>query len=367
MATDDERQNARHDEEGPGEPHHQEGPGHRPADPQWSDSPPDAEAITRLLTALADDPDAPPSAVTAESVLAAARAERPARGGLTAVPGEGRTTGSRRRTGFVALLAAAAVAGLAAIVIPVALNGSGSTNTASDSASEFTVGGPDSGASQSSPADRSAAGNAAAAAAPEQGSAASAAAGSATAEPPGASAPAAAAPAQTLNENSETADGGSAPGGSAGGGSAADAAGHCWPPLSPAAAAALIAALPPGSFGAPAPLDGGCEDGAVAGAVLAGSEPGAELVVRVVDAEPGSCLRTAGQAGPRCVASADPASGGDRYTATDPSGATTVFVYGDGRQVSVGSTPSVGGIVPAPTGLTADQLDAAARAVLAVL
>ncbi len=260
------------------------------------------DTVSRLLKALADDPQAPPSAVTADSVLAAARAERTRRGGLTAVPGHGRPAGGRRRTGLVALVAAAAVAGIAAIVIPLSSSNTGSTTTAANSARELAAAaGPSDVAEAAGPADRA--------------------------------------------------------------GSAGTAAGQaCWPALAAPAAEALSAALPPGAFGGPLPLDGGCEPNPVAGAVLPGSVPGTELVVRVVGAEPGACARSAGEAGPRCVA-----SGVDRFVVTDPSGATTVIVYGNGNEVAIGGLRSVDAVPSMPTGLSADQLDAAARALLAAL
>ncbi len=260
------------------------------------------DTVSRLLKALADDPQAPPSAVTADSVLAAARAERTRRGGLTAVPGQGRPAGGRRRTGLVALVAAAAVAGIAAIVIPLSSSNTGSTTTAANSARELAAAaGPSDVAEAAGPADRA--------------------------------------------------------------GSAGTAAGQaCWPALAAPPAEALSAALPPGAFGAPLPLDGGCEPNPVAGAVLPGSVPGTELVVRVVGAEPGACARSVGEAGSRCVA-----SGGDRYVATDPSGAKTVIVYGNGNEVAIGGLRSVDAVPSMPTGLSADQLDAAARALLAAL
>jgi hypothetical protein len=357
----------------------------------------DAPELRRWLQTLADDPDAPPTTVTAETVLTAARTEHggqpqvaapretgrtgaadptadrpghgrpatrgpesrgpdsrgpesrgpdfrgPVSGGPAGRPGTARAA-YRRRTGLIALVVAAAVAGIAAIVLPLTLGGVGSTTTASDSAGGSVVTG--------SAAGRSGAGQSSAAAAEAPTAGRLPATGSAAASgPAGVSAPAAAAGALP----SDAAQGDAA---SPGAGSA-EAASSCWPPLSPAAVTALTQTLPPGAFTTPVPLDGGCEQDPVAGAVLPGSVPGTELVVRVVRAEPGACARSAGEAASRCVA-----AGGDRYTATDASGGVTVYVYGGGREVAVGPLTSIDGVPSVPTGLTADQLDAAARAVL---
>ena len=83
-------------------------------------------------------------------------------------------------------------------------------------------------------------------------------------------------------------------------------------------------------------------------------------VVRVVRAEPGACAQSASETGARCVA-----RGGDQYVSND-SGNLSVYAYGNGYEVEVGGRPATG-IAPIPSGLTADQLSAAASAVLATL
>ncbi len=349
MSTDDTRGGSPDRADGAGRPEDLN-TADRPDAPHLAEiSTADARALTAALTELADDTDAPPSTVTADAVLAAARAPGRGRNGLTAVPGEGRTAWTRRRTGLVALVAAASLAGIAAIVVPLTLGGL-STNTASNSASEVVAG---SAAEQSAAGDQAAGANAAGAA-PELDS------GSAAADASGAASGPAAVSAPGASDAGQPPGGGQAAAAAPSGDPAVTQS--CWPPLPAAALTALTAALPPGAFAAPVALDGGCARNPVAGAVLPGAVPGTELVVRVVEAAPGACARSAGEAGSRCVA-----SGEDSYTATDPSGGMTVLVYGDGKQVEVGSLTSVDGVPSVPSGLSADQLAAAARAVLGAL
>ena len=247
--------------------------------------------ISALLADLADDPEAPPSAVTAASVLAAARAaeasgtdlpvDAAAERRLRVVGKEGSAGPSRRRTGLIALLAAASVAAVAAVVVPLSLN-TGSTSTSADGAREAV-------------STSSAAGAAAMEAAPV---------------PPAAdlSAPAAG-PDRTGSAAGSDAAGSDAAGSEAAGtagspadaGALASAAATCWPALTPSMAGALSASLPPGAFGEPQPLLQECGADPVAGATLPGTRPGTEQVVRVSKAAAGACARTSGEAVSRCV------------------------------------------------------------------
>ena len=141
-------------------------------------------------------------------------------------------------------------------------------------------------------------------------------------------------------------------------GAAAGAAG-CWPELGAAASDALLAALPPGEFEGPVSLTADCSPAPVGGAVLAGTEPGTVLVVRVSTAEPGACLTDL--AGPCALQS------GAVYLAADAAGVDTAYVYGNGFEVAVGGWPAVGDSVAIGSGLTTDELVAAAQAVLGTL
>ena len=135
----------------------------------------------------------------------------------------------------------------------------------------------------------------------------------------------------------------------------------CWPALSDQAAAALTGALPAGSFGAPGPLNIDCVADPVAGALLT-APPTRVLMVQVTKADPGSCARSAGEAAVLCVPRSDGA-----YVSTNGGGMATAFAYGNGYQVQVGAPNAPGTAAPTGTGLTADQLVAAAQAVLGTL
>lgn len=362
---------------------------------------PDGVGLGRLLTDLVDDPDAPPSPVSALSVIAAAKASAgqgaspaadrlpavppsrapavPRSGGPAAAPAVGAAAGTvgelhvlsvhqdadrrakRRRTMIFGGLAAACAVAIAAVVIPIAVSNSSSTTSAGaaadQSAARAESGGPE--------ATASAAASAAASAGPEapadqDAGGAAAAPGidpsnpDANRPPPGESA---------LNElvpvpgGTAPTDGGTAPVDGAGGGGPAAS---CWPALSDTAASALVGSLPAGSFGAPGLLGLGCPAEPVGGAQLAGTAPDTQLVVRVTRAEPGACAQSASETGARCVA-----RGGDQYVAND-SGNLSVYAYGNGYEVEVGGRPATG-IAPIPSGLSAEQLSAAAAAVLGAL
>ena len=62
--------------------------------------------------------------------------------------------------------------------------------------------------------------------------------------------------------------------------------------------------------------------------------------------------------GPRCVPQLD-----GTYLATDGPGSLTVYVYGGGHEVAIGGLPDSG----ATSGLSIEQLTAAAQAVLGAL
>ncbi len=354
----------------------------------------DGAALGRLLTDLADDPDAPPTSVSALSVIAAAKSGAPSADAPPAADGAGATTAlpairpaaepavpagsppatvgelhvlsaaqdaerraKRRRTGWIAGLAAACAVGVAAIVIPLAVSNSGST-TSAGAARDTSAAAAQSAATQAGDA---------AAAVPTAGSAEGAPgaadqgqggeAPSVTVDPsnPDANRPP---PGQDALTQTVPVPGGTAPteGPAAGGGVTAS----CWPALPDAASAALVGALPAGAFGAPGLLGLGCPADPVAGASLTGTTPDTQLVVRVTHAEPGACAQSASETGARCVA-----RGGDQYVSND-AGNLSVYAYGNGYEVEVGGRPATG-IAPIPSGLSADQLSAAAAAVLGAL
>jgi len=330
--------------------------------------PADAQ-LTRLFTDLANDPAAPPSTVDASSVIRAARAaaaeveadeapDRPTDDGagrppvLAPVvddppPAEVRQfRPSRRRRTLVALLAAASLAAVAALVIPLSLSGGSSTNTSADaeravaqsSAGDLSAGDLAAGAAAAPPTVK--------AAAPDQGVSSAAAAETAAAA---GSAPAADAPADGFT-----------------------AGAACWPALSEPVARALAAALPAGAYGDPEPLADDCTAAPVGGALLSGTIPPADatdtaaasaaagfaLTVRISAADPGACVDADPVTGAPCVPQLD-----GTYLATEGPGAPTVYVYGGGNEVAIGRFPGTG----ASSGLSIDQLAAAAQAVLGAL
>ncbi|WP_447153662.1 hypothetical protein [Nakamurella sp. GG22] len=326
---------------------------------------PEAQTLAGLLADLADDPEAPPSTVTAASVIAAARAgqagqsERPAddapRRGLRVIGGGAAGT-PRRRTGLIALVAAASVAAVAAVVIPLTLN-TGATNTsalggreaAADSQSATA---PTEAAMQAAPAPPAADLSAPAASDVGSGSAHSGSANSGDASSGRANSDAAGSAAGSAEAQPDAAEPGST------------TAESCWPALSPTAAAALTSALPAGAFGKPQPLLQDCGADPVAGASLPGTGPGTELVVRVSKAAAGACARASGEAVSRCVAAGDGQSAEGEYVGTDAAGTVTAFAYGDGFEVAVGGPTASAGVPAAPTGLTTAQLQSAAGALL---
>jgi hypothetical protein len=349
---------------------------------------PDEQRLASMLADLADDPDSPPSTVTVDSVLAAVRAQAPAAdasgrlpaldvsvphvsaadvpvpdvpvpdvpaqvGAVPDVPVQDGAAGSggsvvdgrhrfhgRRRAVLVGVLAAACLAAVAAVVIPLSVRSSNTTsaesalNTIADTAA---VAGQTGKVPGQSAADLSA---------PE------AAAGSVPAQPPvpaGSGLADAAVPDQPLTPE-------------AAGGSAAGSAACAWSPLSVGATAALTRSLPSGRFGAPGELIAGCAAEPVAGARLPDST-GGSLVVTVVTAKPGACASgssnlDATETGIRCVS-----QGPGRYLSTGTGGAQAAYIYGNGLEVAVGKDQSATGL-PEGAPLTADQLFAAAQAVL---
>ncbi|HEY5881027.1 MAG TPA: hypothetical protein VIU11_19100, partial [Nakamurella sp.] len=266
----------------------------------------------------------------------------------------------RRRTVLLGGLAAACVVAVAAVVIPLTLSNSGGTTTSADRAAATSVA-----------AAQTEAGGPAAAVPPDgseaQGEQESqqeatdqdqpGAGSSATIDPanPDANRPPPGADALT---QTVPVPGGTAPA-DAGAGSGGVAT-SCWPALSDAASAALVGSLPSGAFDAPGLLGLGCPAEPVAGASLAGTTPDTQLVVRVVRADPGACAQSSSETGAKCVA-----RGGDQYVSND-AGNLSVYAYGNGYEVEVGGRPATG-IAPIPSGLTADQLAAAAAAVLGTI
>lgn len=354
----------------------------------------DGAALGRLFTDLADDPDAPTSSVSALSVIAAAQGGGRAAGSTaTAVVPAGRAAevestdrpsppdqasvgelhglsaqqdaerrARRRRTTVLAGLAAACVVAVAAVVIPITLSNSGGTTTSAGSAADNSAARAPSAAAGGAvpPAGSEGSAGSEAPAQPEatgQAQGEASAAASATINPanPDANRPP---PGENALTQTVPVPGGPAPteGSDTGGGVTTS----CWPALSDAAAGALVGSLPAGAFGAPGLLGLGCPAGPVAGASLTGTTPETQLVVRVTRAEPGACAQSASETGAKCVA-----RGGDQYVAND-SGNLSVYAYGNGYEVEVGGRPATG-IAPIPSGLTADQLSAAAAAVLATL
>ena len=338
----------------------------------------DGERLASLLADLADDPDAPPSTVTAESVLAAVRAQALSADAAAPVSGadvasrtdgsagsrsdgevsgggvsgggvvDGRKRFQARRALLVGVLAAACLAAVAAVVVPLSLRSSetvtsaeSALDTAADSNAEAGQAGEaprqsaaDQSAADLSAADLSAAGSSAAQA-PE------AAGGQADAALPSAPAPAEA------------------------GGSAAGSPVCTWSPLSADAAAALTQSLPPGRFGAPGELIAACAAAPVAGALLPDST-GGSLVITVSNAKPGACSSGSSnldvtETGIRCVS-----QGSGRYLSTDAGGGQTAYTYANGLEVAVGKNRSGTGL-PEGSPLTADQVLAAAEAVLGTL
>jgi hypothetical protein len=350
---------------------------------------PDEQRLASMLADLADDPDEPPSTVTVDSVLAAVRAQAPAAdasGPLpapdvpapdvsvpdvsmqdvsvpdvsmqdvpvpdvsvqdvstldvsagsdgTVVDGRHRFQG-RRRAVLVGVLAAACLAAVSAVVIPLSLRSSEtatSAESALDTARDSTVV-----AGQGAPA-------------PGQ-SAAGSAAGSALVQAP-----------EAASGQADAALPGEPPAPTDAGGNAASSAGCAWPPLSADGLTALTRSLPPGRFGGLGELVAACVAEPVAGARLPDST-GGSLVVTVVTAKPGACASgssnlDATEAGIRCVS-----QGSGRYLSTDAAGAQTAYAYADGLEVAVGKDQSGTGL-PEGAPLTADQLLAVAQAVLA--
>jgi len=375
----------------------------------------DEQQVAAFLADLADDPDAPPSQVTVQSVLAAARAQagnrdpaypvpladaaagdvdEPAdgvptvrapdappkggdvhggndhggddhgddqggRSGGTVLDGRSRFQG-RRRTVIVGLLAAAAVVAVGAVVVPLVIRSQDSVTSASSAtAAETAPSGP--GSPEVAASAQDAAGGAGTT------SAASGHSASRAAPVPAASVPA-----------TSTAADQHLPLASADGATSAAApvvppgvepfSACSWPPLTAGEVTALTRALPTGRFGAQRTLTGGCTAHPVAGAQFAG-KAGAPVIVRISRAEVGACARgtsegSATEAGSRCMP-----KGAGQYLVTDPSGAPIAYAYGNGLEVAVGPDLSPTGALPGSPltpkqSLTPEQLLAAAAAVL---
>ena len=328
-----------------------------PGDPR-PELDPDERRVAALLSDLADDPDAPPTAVSAASVLAAVHAKASAADtagpvpaldvsvGATGPVGDGRKRfQGRRRMVLVGVLAAACVGAVAAVVIPLALRPSATTTSAESALNSAQV----------SSRERTAAA-AQGGQAPDQSAADQSAA---------ASGPVAAQPPEVYSGQADAALPTETPASAAAGGNAAGSAACAWSPLSAEAATALTQSLPPGRFAAPGELIAGCPAEPVAGARLL-DVTGGSLMVTVVNAPVGGCasgsaLSAATEAGTRCVP-----QGPGLYLATEPTGLQTAYAYANGREVAVGTDRSATGL-PEGDPLTAEQLLAAAQAVLAAV
>jgi len=333
-----------------------------PGDPR-PELDPDERRVAALLSDLADDPDAPPTAVSAASVLAAVHAKASAADtagpvpaldvsvGATGPVGDGRKRfQGRRRMVLVGVLAAACVGAVAAVVIPLALRPSATTTSAESALNSAQV----------SSRERTAAA-AQGGQAPDQ----SAADQSAADQSAAASGPVAAQPPEVYSGQADAALPTETPASAAAGGNAAGSAACAWSPLSAEAATALTQSLPPGRFAAPGELIAGCPAEPVAGARLL-DVTGGSLVVTVVNAPVGGCASgstpsAATEAGIRCVP-----QGPGLYLATEPTGLQTAYAYANGREVAVGTDRSATGL-PEGDPLTAEQLLAAAQAVLAAV
>ncbi len=313
---------------------------------------PSGEHLRRALSDVASDPSAPPSTVTATSVIAAARStvERP----------DELAARRARRTRVLAVLVAASLAGLAAVVIPLALRSTTSTtaSTTASNAGSVSAGSDSAGsAGEAFPAPASAAAAGAAGLATS-----SAAAGgpaldpSRVADQAGRSAdvrePSSAAgtdgagtdAAGALVPSEMAAEAGPAAEDPGQAGQSATAA-LCWLALPEPVVAAVVAALPPGQFGAPGPLTLACPPTAVAGAELPGVRPGTGLVIRISTAAPAACLSAAadgtwsGAATGSCVARPD-----GTFVAPSDANPQTVYGYDGTVEVAVGSVDSVGSV-----------------------
>jgi hypothetical protein len=327
----------------------------------------DSERVAQLFADLADDPAAPPSSVTAQSVIAAAKAASAASADdHTAQPdGPGPADAPtrpadviefrprRRRFAVAGLVAAASLAGISALVISLSVTGGSSTSTSADGARAASA--ESAGSFESAAESAAAAVQPPAAALPSELSAAAPQADSDADAAAGGAQDNSAAAAQSGATQSGAAQFG------AGGSGQELAAAGCWPELSDRALSALTAALPAGAFGPAMPLTADCRPAAVGGAILPGTAPGTVLVVRVSAAVPGACVSDT-SLGTACVARGD-----DVYLASDESGSPVVYAYGNGDQVVVSGWPASGDSVALPSGLTVDQSVAAAEAVLGSL
>jgi hypothetical protein len=348
----------------------------------------DEQQAAAFLAELADDPDAPPSQVTVQSVLAAARAQAgnrdPAytvpladaaaadhtsddhnsdddhgddqggRSGGTVLDGRGRFQG-RRRTVIVGLLAVAAVVAVGAVVVPLVIRSQDSVTSASSATgAETAPSGP--GSPEVAASAQDAASGAGATSAASGHSASRAAPVPATSTAADQHLPLASADGATSAAAPVVPPG------------AEPLLACSWPPLTAREVTALTRALPTGGFGAQRDLTGGCTAHPVAGAQFAG-KAGAPVIVRISRAEVGACARgtsegSATEAGSRCVP-----KGTGQYLVTDPSGTPTAYAYGNGLEVVVGPDLSPTGALPGSPltpkqSLTPEQLLAAAAAVL---
>ena len=374
----------------------------------------DEQQVAAFLADLADDPDAPPSQVTVQSVLAAARAQagnrdpaytvpladaaagdvdEPAdgvptvrapdappkggdvhggdvhgdvhggdqggRSGGTVLDGRSRFQG-RRRTVIVGLLAAAAVVAVGAVVVPLVIRSQDSVTSASSAtAAETAPSGP--GSPEVAASAQDAAGGAGTT------SAASGHSASRAAPVPAASVPATSTAADQ-HLPLASADGATSAAAPVVPPGAEPFSACSWPPLTAGEVTALTRALPTGRFGAQRTLTGGCTAHPVAGAQFA-DKAGAPVIVRISRAEVGACARgtsegSATEAGSRCMP-----KGAGQYLVTDPSGAPIAYAYGNGLEVAVGPDLSPTGALPGSPltpkqSLTPEQLLAAAAAVL---
>ena len=320
-----------------------------PSDQHPDPRPDEEDALRRMFAQLAEDPDAPPSRVSALGVRAAAT----------------RRQDARRRVWRTSLLAAAGLA-VVALLVPVVLrSANGSTTEATSAAggqafstaAASSAAGPAAGGGADMAQPQAAAPEAAAAPSgvPDAAGGSQSAAAGGTAS--GVSSAASAAGSATSAGSAATAAAGSSAAGSsaAGGGSCA------VPTLDAAATQALTAALPtgPGVLQEVAPAVLECARAGTAGTafdVVAGGQAGS-LQVSVLAAEPAECA-----AG--CV----PVDGAPGVLLRNDASGTTVAVPGPAGWVLVEqSTANLSGLPTlAAVPYTPAELVAAGQAVLAV-
>lgn len=326
----------------------------------------DAVFVRSVLSA---DLDAVPAGPTTAQIIAAARAAHPdparqesERQVRNADFERGELAARRRRRWNTGLLAAAGLAAVLVIAVPIALNSGGTdaTSAASMAAPAAPTSVP-AGAAASGADSAETAGSAMAESAPA-GSAAAGSAGSGdTASEDAASddtastraqtrAPEASASAASSAESSAAASSAAGPApapsiepmtssramASEGSSTATDAGICTWTEL-PAGAADLANSTFGGVVGVPRPLAADCAAGRVSGATFAaadGSRGGITVQVQSSPSSTGSASGGAGSTNPPCAPDGCRPDGGALYSAADTA-TRTVWLYADGQQIRV--------------------------------